>query len=160
MRKLPVIRPRPTRPDADYYSRLWREAGAYRVNMARKRWCDLSHEHFDWEGFGDRSWFDRRRHLAVLLKAFRRAQIELGAYRGEYQLFASITPSDSSGDAVYVHTPNPNGTPFPITPTGERVARLPPLLSGRIDLMRYQVFRDGHGPSATFTIIPKGLGAP
>ena len=49
MRKLPVIRPRPTRPDAGYYSRLWREAGAYRVNMARKRWCDLSHEHFDWK---------------------------------------------------------------------------------------------------------------
>ena len=159
MRKLPVIRPWPTQPDADYYSRLWREARAYRVNMARKRWCDLSHEHFDWQGFGDRSWLDRRRHLAVLLKAFRRAQIELGSYLDDYQLFASITPGDSGGDAVYVHTPNPNGTPFPIAPAGERVFQLPPLLAGRIDLTRYRVFRDGHGASATYTIIPNGVGA-
>ncbi len=99
MRKLPVLRPRPTRPDAAYYSRLRREARFYRVNMARKQWCDFSHEHFDWKGFGDRSWVDRRRHLAVLLKAFRRAQIELSAYQGEYQVFASITPGDSAGYA-------------------------------------------------------------
>ena len=107
MRKLPVLRPRPKQSDAAYYARLWREARAYRVDMARKRWCDYSHQHFDWEGFGDRSWRDRRRHLAVLLKAFRRAQVELSRFRGEYQLFASITPGDSGGDAVYVHTPQP-----------------------------------------------------
>ncbi len=160
MRKLPVIRPWPTQPDAGYYLRLRREAGAYRVNMPRKRWCDFSHEHFDWQGFGDRSWLDRRRHLAVLLKAFRRAQIELSNYQGEYQLFASITPGDSAGDAIYVHTPNPNGTPFPIASTGERVSQLPPLLAGRIDLTRYRVFRDGHGSSATYTIIPNGVDAP
>ncbi len=29
-------------------------------------------------------------------------------------------------------------------PTGERVDRLPPLLAGRLDLARYQVFRDGY----------------
>ncbi len=154
MRKLPVLRPRPTRPDAAYYSRLRREARFYRVNMARKQWCDFSHEHFDWKGFGDRSWVDRRRHLAVLLKAFRRAQIELSAYQGEYQVFASITPGDSAGDAVYVHTLNPNGTPFPMKPTGERILQLPPLLAGHLDMARYQVFRDGHGRSATFTIVP------
>lgn len=160
MRKLPVLRPRPKQPDADYYASLWREARSYRVDMARKRWCDFSHQHFDWEGFGDRSWRDRRRHLAVLLKAFRRAQVELSSFRGEYQLFASITPGDSGGDAVYVHTPNPNGTPFPMVPNGERISQLPPLLAGRIDMMRYQVFRYGHGPSATFTILPKAADQP
>ena len=153
MRRLPVLRPRPTKPDADYYARLWREARSYRVDMARKRWCDLSHQHFDWEGFGDHSWLDRRRHLAVLLKAFRRAQIELNSFPGEYQVFALITPGDSAGDAVYVHTPNPNGTPFPMVPNGERIFQLPSLLAGRIDMTRYQVFRSGHGSSATFTIL-------
>jgi len=154
MRKLPVIRPWPTKPDAAYYSRLQRDARFYRVNMERKQWCDFSHQHFDWQGFGDQSWLDRRRHLAVLLNAFRRAQIELSSYQREYQVFASVAPGDSASDAVYVHTPNPNGTPFPMNPTGERVDRLPPLLAGRLDLARYQVFRDGHGPSATFTIVP------
>jgi len=128
--------------------------------MARKRWCDYSHQHFDWEGFGDRTWRDRRRHLAVLLTAFRRAQVELSRFPGEYQLFASITPGDSGGDAVYVHTPNPNGTPYPMVPNGERISQLPSLLAGRIDMTRYQVFRYGHGPSATFTILPKAADQP
>jgi len=160
MRKIPVLRPRPTEPDADYYARLWREARSYRVDMARKRWCDLSHQHFDWEGFGDRSWRDRRRHLAVLLSAFRRAQVELSRFQGEYQLFASITPGDSGSDAVYVHTPNPNGTPFPMESNGERIYQLPSLLAGRIDLTRYRVFRYGNGPSATFTVFPKATDQP
>jgi hypothetical protein len=122
--------------------------------MARKRWCDYSHQHFDWDGFGDRSWIDRRRHLAVVLHAFRRAQAELSHFHGEYQVFASVTPGDSASDAVYIHTPNPNRTPFPMVPTGNPVSHLPPLLAGRIDLTRYQVFREGNGLSATFTIIP------
>ena len=58
------------------------------------------------------------------------------------QLFASITLGDSGGDAVYVHTPNPNGTAFPITPSGERVTQLPPLLAGRMLLP--SVGRGGH----------------
>jgi hypothetical protein len=70
-------------------------------------------------------------------------------------VFAAITPGDSADDAVYVHTPNPNGTPFQMKPTGERVIQLPPLLAGRLDIARYHVFRDGHGRSATFTIVPK-----
>lgn len=96
----------------------------------------------------------------MLLKAFRRAQVELSHFPGEYQLFASVTPGDSGGDAVYVHTPNPNGTPFPMVPNGARISQLPSLLPGRIDITRYQVFRYGHGPSATFTILPKAADQP
>jgi hypothetical protein len=121
--------------------------------MARKQWCDYSHQHFDWDGLGNRSWFDRRRHLAALLHAFRRAQVELMHFCEPHQVFASVTPSDSANDAVYVHTPNPNQTPFPMVPYGERVSSLPPLLAGRIDMARYRVFRYGSGSSATYTII-------
>lgn len=75
------------------------------------------------------------------------------SFRGQYQVFVSVTPNDSASDAIYVHTPNPNQTPFPIVSFGERVWSLPPLLAGRIDMTRYQVFRQGAGRSATYTII-------
>jgi hypothetical protein len=153
MRKLPVKRERPDKPDAAYYVGIWRNARRYKVDMARKRWCDLSHQHLDWDGFGNTSWRDRRRHLAALLHAFRRAQVELASFSGEYQLFVSVTPDDSGNDAVYIHTPNPNQTPFPMVPLGERVSNLPSLLAGRIDKERYEVFRYGSGASATYTII-------
>lgn len=132
---------------------MWKKARSYKVGMARKAWCDYSHQHFDWEGWGNRSWLDRRRHLAALLHAFSRAQRELLAFSGPYQVFASITPDDSASDAVYVRTPNPNGPPFPMEPLGVRVSSLPPLLAGRIDLSRYEVFRHGAGPSASYTIL-------
>jgi hypothetical protein len=121
--------------------------------MARKRWCDYSHQHFDWDGFGNRSWLDRRRHFAALLHAFRRAQVELSTYPGEYQVFVCVTPDDSASDAVYIHTPNPNKTPFPMVPLGEQVTNLPSLLASRLDLTRYRVFRHGSGASASYTII-------
>jgi hypothetical protein len=156
MNKLRGTKPLPPSPIATYYTGIWRKARTYRVNMARKGWCDLWHQHFDWDGAGNASWRDRRRHLAVLLHAFRRAQAELASFHGEHQVFAIVTPSDSASDAVYVHTPNPNGTPFPVEPFGERVWSLPPLLAGRLDMRRYEVFGAGAGASRTYTIMRKG----
>ncbi|WP_457393402.1 hypothetical protein [Roseateles sp. P5_E1] len=140
-------------PDRAYYVAIWRKARSYKVDMARKQWCDYSHQHFDWDGLGNKSWLDRRRHLAVLLHAFRRAQVELTSFEDAYQVFASVKPADSASDAVYVHTPNPNQTPYPMTPLGEEVLSLPPLLASRIDLSRYRVFRYGSGKDASFTIL-------
>lgn len=75
-------------------------------------------------------------------------------------MFASVRPADSASDAVYVHTPNPNQTPFPMTPFGEEVLSLPPLLASRIDLSRYRVFRYGSGRDASFTILAVQVGSP
>lgn len=153
MNKSLARRERPAQPDPTYYKQMWKKARSYQVGMAKKVWCDYSHQHLDWNGLGNRSWLDRRRHLAALLHAFNRAQRELLGFSGPYQVFASVTPADSASDAVYVHTPNPNGTPFPMKPLGVRVSSLPPLLAGRIDPSRYEVFRHGSGPSASYTIL-------
>lgn len=155
----PTQRPvAPRLPDRSYYVDMWRKARTYRVGMERKKWCDYSHRHFDWDGLGNKSWLDRRRHLAALLHAFRRAQVELMSFHGQYQVFASVTPADSASDAVYVHTPNPNQTPYPMTPLGDRTWSLPPLLAGRIDLSRYQVFRYRSGQSISYTILLSSAG--
>ena len=47
-----------------------------------------------------------------------------------------------------------------MVPNGERISQLPSLLAGRIDMKRYQVFRYGHGSSATFTILARAADQP
>lgn len=140
-------------PVPAYYVDLWKKARTYEVDMARKQWCDLSHTHLDWSGFGDRGWLHRRRHLSALLWSFARARRELRSHPDPVQVFASVHPFDAGSDAVYIHTPNPNGTPFPVAFGGHRLDRLPPLLAGRVDPARFAVFREGTGRDVSYTIV-------
>jgi hypothetical protein len=49
-----------------------------------------------------------------LFAAFRRALRQVSEAARPAQVFVSIAPeSEAQQDALYVHTPNPNGTPFP-----------------------------------------------
>jgi len=126
--------------DRAYYRKLRRKAEGFRVNLAAKTWCDLWHEHFDWDGKGNDGWLARRKHLRALLAALRRARAELRSSSQPHQLFALVHPRSSGDDAVFVHTPNPNGTPFPHEFAGYRaVPALPPLLAGRVDRSLYRV---------------------
>jgi len=141
-------------PTAAYYRLLKREASRFTVDMARRKWCDLWHEHFDWRGFGDRGFVHRRRHVNALLTALRRARVELSDHPGPYQVFAIVHVKDSANDGLYVHTPNPNGTDFPMEfPGAESVVGLPPLLSGRVDLHHYKVLRQRNGDGTEFFVI-------
>ncbi len=142
-------------PNAEYYAKLLRTSRSYKVDMLRKVWCDYSHQHFDWEGFGNRSWRDRRRHLAALLRAFRAAQNELRSYPHDYQVFVTVAPHDSASDAIYIHTPNPNNTPFPMVPEGEPVHSLPHLIANRIDSSIYAIYKNGIGQEIVYTILAR-----
>ena len=56
----------------------------------------------------------RRAHLDALFTAFRRALAQAANAKTVVQVFVSIAPDrESEQDALYVHTPNPNGSPFP-----------------------------------------------
>jgi hypothetical protein len=147
-------------PTTDYYRLLKRNSRRFRVDMARRKWCDLWHSHFDWRGFGDKGFIHRRRHLNALLTALQRARIELSNYSGAYQLFAAIHLRDSANDALYVHTPNPNGTEFPVDFSGaNEIEELPTLLSGRVDLRIYRVLRQHHADGTeSFLVIPRSSG--
>lgn len=142
------------KPSKLYYFYLHRKTRNFRVDLAEKKWCDLWHQHFDWEGFGDLGWVHRRRHISALLVALSRARDELALSTKPYQLFASINIGDAGSDAVYVHTENPNGTEFPITHTGQALVSLPPLLAGRIDLERYRVFAESSGKERYYVVEP------
>ncbi len=97
-----------------YYDRLRQKAMAFSIDLRPSQWYDLWHEHFDWHGNSRLSSRDRAQHLSALFDAFRRALKQAAAAERPIQVFVSIAPdSHADQDALYVHTPNPNGTAFP-----------------------------------------------
>jgi hypothetical protein len=72
-------------------------------------WFDLWHDHLDWEGWGNLNWKHRKAHLDALVNAYEALKNKLSTYKKEYQSFIFIEVNDSSYDAVYINTDNPNG---------------------------------------------------
>lgn len=70
-------------------------------------WCNFSHQHFDWKGYGDIRWKERKAHLDVLFKHFLIIADYLKNQRRHYQMFAILYLRDSGQDALFFHTPNP-----------------------------------------------------
>jgi hypothetical protein len=97
-----------------YFRNLRRKAASFELALDASHWYDLWHHHFDWFGHGRFSVRHRREHLAALCVAFERALAQLAAADRPAQVFLSIAPERrAEHDAIYVHTPNPNRTPFP-----------------------------------------------
>jgi hypothetical protein len=150
-----------TLPDKEYYRKLYRRARFFRVDLANKKWCDLWHDHFDWNGFGNRSLLHRRKHLAILFQAFHRAQIELASQTTPYQIFINISRRDSGSDALYVHTPNPNSTKFPIDFSKYKLlTKAPSLLAGRFDLNNYSIYTESDKKDTWYMVVPKKINPP
>lgn len=94
-----------------YYRALRRDAGRFSVQPSG--WYDYMHWHADWSGLGNRRWQERREHLAALFTMFRRLLAETSGWKSPHQVWLQIDAADSSQDAVYLHTPNPNRDNFP-----------------------------------------------
>ncbi len=119
----------PENPDKKYYVALNKRVRQFKVDLDRKKWCDLWHVHFDWKSFGNLGPIHRRKHLAAVCQAFRRAQVELALQPTPFQVFLCVYKKDCGSDAVYVHTQNPNGTEFPISFNEYKLlSKAPPLL--------------------------------
>lgn len=74
----------------------------------------MHHEHFDFSGHGCRGVKHHREHLRALFTAFRRVLADVRVSSRPVQVFVYIAPAGSpDGDALFIHTPNPNGTAFP-----------------------------------------------
>jgi hypothetical protein len=95
-----------------YYRKIMREAA--RSEVHESDWYDRMHWHVDWFGVGNLSWRDRRSHLAALFATFRDVLGKTAAWTAPHQCWLQINAVDSSADAVYLHTPNPNPHSFPI----------------------------------------------
>lgn len=76
-------------------------------------WFDNWHSHFDWNGFGNGSFKSRKPHLDKLFRHFDILVDKSRALKTDFQLYAILLDFDSSSDALFLHTPNPNGSIFP-----------------------------------------------
>jgi len=90
------------------------EAREFAFDMGADSWFDFAHTHFDWNGAGDESAAARRPFLEALFIAFERLQQQALSYAHPYQSWIYIQDDDSSQDAVYFHTKNPNADNFPV----------------------------------------------
>lgn len=94
-----------------YYRALHRDAAAFAVKP--DGWYDYMHWHVDWLGMGNLNWAERREHLSALFTMFRRLLTESTSWPTPHQAWLRIDAADSSQDAVYLHTANPNAENFP-----------------------------------------------
>lgn len=85
-------------------------------------WFDFWHTHYDWSGLGNYNWKSRRSHLDALFRNFEFYVELLSKWDNRFQLFIQIYNSDSTQDAIFIHTENPNflehpnHTKFPFQP--------------------------------------------
>lgn len=77
-------------------------------------WCNYAHQHFDWRGYGDICWKERKEHLDILFKHFSMIEHRLKNVERPFQMFAILHLNDSGQDALFFHTPNPY-TEYPYT---------------------------------------------
>jgi hypothetical protein len=69
---------------------------------------------------GNLRWRERREHLSALFTTFERLLAETADWEEPHQVWLQIDPCDSSQDAVYLHTSNPNADNFPCAFEGTR----------------------------------------
>jgi hypothetical protein len=76
-------------------------------------WFDNWHLHFDSKGYGNNSFKRRKPHLDKLFRHFEILVEKTKLLKTDFQLYAIILDFDSYSDALFIHTPNPNGNAFP-----------------------------------------------
>lgn len=81
---------------------------------SRWSWFDQWSTSFDWEGEGNGNDEKRNHYLKQMLKFFTEAKNRLKEFPKDYQLWMEIHEGDSTRDAVFIHTENPNKTAFPV----------------------------------------------
>jgi hypothetical protein len=146
-----------------YFQRLERWPEEVRVDVDRDTNCELWHWHPDFKGWSARSGKARRAHLRVLFVAFERLLAQAMASGRGAQVFVGVKQHDSSGDALYFHTPNSGDTPFPYA--FDRFAfggQIPGWLVSCVDQSRFEVGSgriDGEWHYVVVPLGPRGRGA-
>jgi hypothetical protein len=81
--------------------------------LAGANWFDLWHTHVDWRGEGNAGPQERQPFLRALFALWAEVETVARDLTCPWQSWLVIDAGDSSQDAVYLHTPNPNRDNFP-----------------------------------------------
>jgi hypothetical protein len=113
-----------------YWAAEEAKANATLDRVLESEWFDYWHTHLDWKGRGNRHVSDRTTVAAGLLRLLKRA---VSSEREDVQCWVMLA-QDTGQSALYLHSPNPQGTPWPhpfdgVTWDIELPGWLAPLLS-------------------------------
>ncbi|QDT59954.1 hypothetical protein SV7mr_24680 [Stieleria bergensis] len=116
-------------------------------------WCDLWHTHFDWSGDGNCGTAERRPFIQQLMQFFHDVETHTSTWTKPNQQWIVIDENDSSQDAVYLHTPNPNRDNFPYTfDAVEWGVDVPDWLNDLIDTQTHEFGRCIFNDATTFWV--------
>jgi hypothetical protein len=97
-----------------YFRRVHRGAEDIEISPKEGDWWDLWHFHADWRGWGNLRWKYRLEHIRALANVFRKIAGASAEFATPFQTWIYLSGRDAGEDATYLHTPNANGTPFPV----------------------------------------------
>lgn len=136
--------------------------------LSADAWWDYSHYHADWRGWGNLSPTYRLQYIKALAVVFNTIVEASPRIQGPFQTWIELSDRDAGEDAVFTHSPNPNGTPFPmpleqVDWSDDRIRGLfEPMLPGLDLQFGHQRARDNStDPSSefsTFFIYCTGIG--
>ncbi|MEG0194667.1 MAG: hypothetical protein RR831_06210 [Stenotrophomonas sp.] len=92
-----------------YWAREESKADAILDRVLESEWFDYWHTHLDWKGRGNRHQSDRAEVAAALLRLLQRV---VSTGRNDVQCWVTLAP-DTGDSALYLHSHNPQGTPWP-----------------------------------------------
>lgn len=92
-----------------YWAREEAKANATLDRVLESEWFDYWHTHLDWMGRGNRHISDRFAVAAGLLRLLERVA---SSEREQVQCWVTLAP-DTGQSALFLHSPNPQGTPWP-----------------------------------------------
>jgi hypothetical protein len=124
-----------------YFRKLQAWPESVHVKLGGSGWYALWHQHPDFYGWSMRDGRARRAHLKVLFAAFRGVLREVEASPEPGQVFVTVNTGDSRGDALYVHTPNPNAKNYPFDFPGYTwdVGEVPSMLAEFVSLSEFEI---------------------
>ena len=153
-----------------YFRGVQRAAEDFEFEPRSLSWWDYWHYHADWPGWGNIRWRYRREHIRALCRVYLKIVAAKNESPGDFQCWLYFSCDDAGVDAVFVHSANENGSPFPFVPEntvwedGRQMEYVRRELGGlELRVGRSTIFNEWRDPPGTttsyFVYIP-GLGLP
>ncbi|MED4285380.1 hypothetical protein P4679_25995 [Priestia megaterium] len=96
-----------------YFRELWETVKSIKINPDNKEGYNYKHFHLDFYGYGNYSVKMRKEHITAHIELCKRLREQLSGHINSFQCWVTIDMDDASADAVYLHTENSTGNPFP-----------------------------------------------
>lgn len=98
----------------DIDNKMERIVSAYDFDSHLGSWFDMWHTHLDWNGSSTDDVSARQSHFLQTIQTFDTFCGKMEQRGKPYQAWILVDLSDSSEDAIYIHSPDPQGdSPFP-----------------------------------------------